>query len=118
MNRPEAVQGEIGVQNISTNSSVNTTAWNLGEFEAELGNVFTSQLAGSTQMAGLVGLIFMAFMLYRSDVGEDISAGVMIPAVFFMASEGFLPFGQGIFYAMILAVSGVFIFGLIKYADR
>lgn len=114
----DAVNGSIGVQNISINSSVNSTAWSLQKFESELGNIFASQLAGGTQLGGLFALTVMGYMLYRSDVSEDISASVMIPATFFMASEGLLPFGQGVFYAMILAVSGIFIFGLIKYADR
>jgi hypothetical protein len=106
------------VQNISTNSSVNNTAWDIQGFERELGDVFLGQLAGSTQLGGLFGLTIMGYMLYKADVGEDIGAAVMIPTVFFLASEGFLPYGQGIIYAMILAVSGIFIFGLIKYADR
>lgn len=114
----EPSNSTISVQNISTNSSVNSTAWNLGEFQTEIGNIFKSQLVGGTQGAGLMALIFMGFFLYKADVGEDISAGVMIPTTFFLASEGLLPYGQGIFYALILSVSGIFIFGVIKYADR
>lgn len=114
----EAANSTLGVGNISTNSSVNATAWNLQEFERELGQVFVSNLAGSTQLGGLLGLTLMGFMLYKADVGEDIGASVMIPTTFFLASEGFLPYGAGIVYGMILAVSGIFIFGLIKYADR
>jgi len=114
----EAVNSTLGVQNISTNSSTNTTAWNIEQFQTNLSDVFTSQLAGSTELGGLFALTLMGFMLYKADVGEDIGAGIMIPTTFFLASEGYLPYGQGIIYAMILAVAGIFIFGVIKYADR
>lgn len=108
----------FGVQNISESSNVSTSAWNLSEFSGRVGDTFASQAAGSVELGGLLALSMIGFMLFRSDVSEEVSASVMIPTVFFMASQGYLPYGQGIIYAMLLVIAGVFIFGVIKYADR
>lgn len=108
----------IGVGNISVNQTSNSTALSPTELETQISDLLVSQLGGSTEMASIFGLGFMAFILYRSDVSEDVSASVLIPSTFFMASQGFLPYGDGIFFASLLAVAGIFIFSLIKYADR
>lgn len=113
----EEFNGTIGVGNISGNSS-NATGLTPEELQSEVGNLLVSQLGGSVQMASMVALGLMGVFLYRSDVSEDVSAAVLIPSTFLMASEGFLPYGEGIFFASLLAVAGIFIFGLIKYADR
>jgi hypothetical protein len=108
----------LGVQNITGNATGNATAWNIQEFEAELGNLFASQLAGGTQYMGVFGLIVLGYFMYSADVSEDVMASVMVPATFFMASQGYLPYGQGVVYAMLLAISAIFFFGVVKYADR
>lgn len=108
----------IGVQNISVNRTSNTTGLTPTELETQFSDLFVSQLGGSTELASIFGLGLMGFILYRSDVSEDVSASVLIPSTFFMASQGFLPYGDGIFFASLIAVAGIFIFSLIKYADR
>lgn len=108
----------FGVQNVSGSGNVSTSSWNLSEFSRNVGDAFASQAAGSVELAGLMGLTLMGFMLFRSDVSEEVSASVMVPSVFFLASQGYLPYGQGIIYSMLLAVAAIFIFGIIKYADR
>lgn len=110
--------GTFGVQNISSSYNSSQSAWNVSEFSGRVGDAFVSNAAGSVELSGILALSIMGYMIYRSDLNEDIQASVMVPTVFLLASEGYLPFGQGIVYAMILAVSGIFIFGLIKYADR
>lgn len=107
----------LGVGNISTGSG-NSTDLGAEFFQDKVGEVFLGNVAGGTQLGGMLFLAMVGFALYQSEVGSDISAVVLIPLMFFMASEGFLPFGQGIFYGMILAVSAITIFGVIKYADR
>ena len=106
----------IGVQNISTNAS--TSSRSVDSYLGDFAEVFSSQFAGSTELTGVAALTLMGFMLFKADVSEDVSAAVLVPATFLFASEGFLPYGQGVLYALILSISGIFIFGLIKYIDR
>ena len=108
----------IGVGEIVNNTSGNATGMEVSFLEEKIADVFASQFAGSTQFGGLLFLTLLGFFLFKADVGNDVSLTVMIPAVFFMAQTGLLPFGDGIFYGMLLAVSALFIFGLIKFIDR
>jgi len=114
----EATNKTVSVENITTEAATNQTAWNLTEFQTEIGNLYASNLAGGTQLGGLIFLAFMGYFTFKTDADKEVGAAVLLPTTFFMASQGLLPYGQGIFYGLILTTAAMFIFGLIKYADR
>lgn len=106
----------LGVENIT--HSGNSTGLDQQFLQEKLSEVYLGNVAGSVELGSMLFLSLIGYSLFRADVSGDISAAVLIPLTFVLASEGFLPFGDGLVYGMILAVSGVFIFGVIKYADR
>jgi hypothetical protein len=103
----------LGVENISVQGNYSGTE--VDSLLGDLGSTFSGQLAGSTEMTGVILLGLMSFALFKSDVSSDVSAAVLIPSTFLLASRGFLPYGNGIIYGMVLAISGVFIFGVLRY---
>jgi len=111
------VNETIGVNKIGGNTT-NYNGTELGDFTGELGDLIGGQVAGSLELSGLFALGVMGFWLYQSEASLDVSASVMIPTVFFLAERGFLPYGQGIIYGSLIAVGGIFIFGVLKYTSR
>lgn len=120
----EETNETVGVDNIAdmnTSSTTNTTDFNgtgLEEFSGRIGDTFMRDLAGSYEMSGLLLLFIAAFGLYQSDAGLDVSAAVLLPSTFFLASQGFLPGGEGFTFAGLLVATAVGVFGVFKYATR
>lgn len=90
----------------------------LSMWESEVSNLFVQNLGGSYEMTGLIGLLMMGGILFRQDVGLDVSASIMLPATLFLAYQGLLPYGEGITFAALLGATGIGIWGLMKYATR
>jgi len=106
----------FGVQNISeVNNSVNSSTLSPGEIASRSGDVFSQYLAGSWELSGVFLLLVMGGGLYKVGVDMDNAVALMSPAVFFLVREGMLPGSQGLGVAAILAVSALFISGLIRF---
>lgn len=101
-------------------SGVNETynGTQLQEFTSRFGETFTENLAGSYEMSGMVLLALTGFGLYQSDASLDVSATIIIPLLTILASEGFLPGGQGIIFGMLIATAGIGVFGVMKFISR
>lgn len=99
-------------------NATSPTGINLSDAAGNIGNFAGNAAIGETQFTGLFVLAFWMVVLYRSDVSMDVSVVTMTPLVFFLASRGLLPFGQGVMYGLILAVAIVFGFGVFKFIGR
>jgi len=102
----------VGVGNISQG---NSSGLEVQELEGQFRELVGSQFAGSLELSGILMLSVMSYALLKSDADPEVQGVVLIPTVFFLASEGLLPFGDGIIYGGILAIAAVFAFGLIRY---
>lgn len=110
---PENLSAELAQKgsNESIGLGLNETAGNVGD-------LIGSQALGGAQFTGLFVLAFFGMVLWKSDVGTDIAAAVMIPTALFLANFDLLPVSGGIIDGLLIAVAAVFAFGLARMAFR
>jgi len=110
----------FGLHNL-TNATQNASAptgIQINQSASRISSLTTQNVAGSSQITGLLILGMIAAVAYWSDMSADTYATVTIPILFWLGTRGWLPFADGIMYGMALAVAAVFFFGLYKYMMR
>jgi len=110
----------FGLDNITGNQTVVNNSYdpNLGmdQLLNRTGTTLGRDLAGSTQMAGLLMLFLFGSALYYGDVDTDVAGVILVPSAIFLGSQGFLPFGNSIVYSTVIGVAAVFAYGIVEYA--
>jgi len=102
----------IGLGNLTTNETANATAT---EIQREIGNLIGEQMAGSYAIVGFVFLAAFGLALYKARVSLDTGAAFMIPTLFIFGKYGILPGGAGTSYGLLLAIGGLFSFGIYRW---
>lgn len=105
----------IGLGNLTDS---NSTGMGLNETMGYFGETIPTGALGSASFAGIFILAIFAIALWRADASLDTSATIMVPTMFFLGSYGFMPYGEGIIFGLVLAIAGIFSFGIIKFAFR
>lgn len=110
----------FGLANISGNQTVVNNSYSpdlgIADLFNRTGTALGSDIAGGTQMSGILMLLVFGAALFYGDVDTDVAAVVMFPTAIFLGSEGFLPFGTSITYSAIIGVAAIFAYGLVDYA--
>ena len=110
----------FGIGNITGNQTVvnNSYSPDLGmdELFNRTATTFGRDLAGGSQMSGLLMLFIFGAGLYYADADPGEAGRVMVPTALLLGSQGFLPFGTSIVYSTIVGVAAVFAYGIVDYA--
>jgi hypothetical protein len=108
----------LGLDNI-TNTSINSTAPgpSINQTTSRIGDLGPA-VAGAPEYAGILMLLVFGAGLFKADAGLDVSAAVIIPTSLFLSLQGFLPTPDGIIYGVLIGISALLGFGVVKFAFR
>jgi len=107
-----SVENMPGIENITTNTTMNTTS---SELQTGIADLLGNAFSGSYEILGFVFLAGFALALYKARVSIDTGIVFMVPALFVFGKFGLLPGGSGTTYGLLLTVGGLFAAGLIRY---
>lgn len=105
----------FGIHNVTVNStketqlSINQTASTTTDVIARIG-------IGTRPLTGLLFLAAVSYFLYDYDVSLDLGAAIMIPLSFILGRYGWLPYGQGLMYGLLVVIAGITSYGFAKFA--
>lgn len=105
---------KLSYANLSSNAT-DYTGQAINQTTQNIGDLVGPTALGSNNLIGLMVIGVFGVMLWRSEASTDAAAAVMIPAMFFLGNSGYLPFGSGIVYGMVVGVAALFAYGVMKY---
>ena len=85
---------------------------NVTELTSIFSDAFTYQLVGDPILAGLFGLLILAYIAYRCRLGMDAIIVIFLPMLMLFATYGFLP--ESIQYIAVIVVGFLIALGMFK----
>ena len=112
--------GIESIRNISMDSvnSSKYTGLNASQVQDDMAQQFLGNMVGSVEMGGVLFLTVFGFFMFKSEMGMDTKIGITVPLVYFIASNGWIPFAQGIIILEIIVVAALAGFRILKWADN
>lgn len=110
----------FGLGNVTGNQTVvnNSYSPDLGmdQLFNRTATTFGRDLAGGSQMTGLLLMLIFGVGLYYADADPGEAGVVMVPTALVLGSQGLIPFGSSIVYSTVIGVAAVFAYGIVDYA--
>lgn len=115
---------EMGFTNATTAEVINATnssAEEIGIYGLETGNrvndLFVESVFGSPEITGLVFLVAAEFAMLRNGTHEAVQISLIVPSLIMLGNFGYLPFGEGVIYGVLLSVAFVVSVFVLKYFE-
>ena len=101
----------------STSTEASNIAFYTKDVAERVMDFFVETVFGSPEITGLAAVTFMEYLMIKNEVDATVQIIVVSPIILVLANFGFLPFGDGLVYGLILVLAFIASVAGIKYFE-